>query len=48
MIKGFLSRKLSNEDREQRKLLKSIQERYNSYFRGKTAFQPQAAMSGTP
>jgi hypothetical protein len=38
MIKSFLSRKLSNEDKEYRKILKNIQERYNSYFKGKLAF----------
>jgi hypothetical protein len=38
MVRSYLSRKLSSEDREYRKLLKSIQERYNSYFKGKLAF----------
>ena len=37
-MKTFLSRKLSNEDKEYRKVLKNIQERYNSYFKGKTPF----------
>lgn len=41
MVRAFLSRKLSCEDREYRRLLKSIQERYNSYFKGKLAFQMQ-------
>ena len=43
LVKSFLSRKLSNEDKEYRKILKNIQERYNSYFKGSKAFQPQTA-----
>lgn len=38
MLKSFLSRKLSIDscdDKETKKLLKSIQEKYNSFFRGK-------------
>jgi hypothetical protein len=42
MVRAFLSRRLSNEHRDYRKLLKSIQERYNSYFKGKRPFSPRA------
>lgn len=45
MVKSFLSRRLGCEDREYRKLLKSILEKYNFHFKGKLG--PQASQQGT-
>ena len=39
MVKCFLSRRLQCEDREYRKLLKSILEKYNFHFKGKLGQQ---------